>query len=258
MTNEQFYNSFFFNYYQHQRPHTTDRTGPKGSPQNYVAKIVKGSAKICSKQETIHLKPGDYFFIPSGLKYQSHWYTDEHNDLSFYSFGFDFFPSAQPLERKLQIVHCTPAADAAFAQLAQNITVNALSIGRLYTFLGLIADSLEVLPQYKGPLAVEKALEYMHTQSLYTIADVANYCNISESGLYSLFKQTFGKTPIDIKHEILTQRATKLLTTTDLSIEAITETLRISSTSYFRKIIKAQTGKTPSEIRKTAVAKYKL
>lgn len=258
MTNEQFYNSFYFNFYQHQRSYNTDRTTGSGSPQHYVALLLEGAAKIVSRQNTLLLEPGDYFYIPAGLKYQSYWYTDENSSIKFYSFGFDFFPSAQPLSHSLQIIHCNDDAKEAFAKLTENVTVNSLSIGRLYTFLGLVADSLEVSPQFKNNQIIEKALEYMNTQSNYTVADIASYCNVSESGIYSIFQRIYGKTPIEVKHQLLSQRATELLTTTDLSVETISELLHFSSSSYFRKIFKTQTGKTPLEVRKAAASLYKI
>ncbi|MBE6762725.1 MAG: AraC family transcriptional regulator, partial [Ruminococcaceae bacterium] len=58
------------------------------------------------------------------------------------------------------------------------------------------------------------------------------------------------KTPNQFRNEILCEKAISLLTTTNKSVQEISDTLNFSSTSYFRKILKAHTGKTPLEIRK--------
>jgi AraC-like DNA-binding protein len=84
------------------------------------------------------------------------------------------------------------------------------------------------------------------------IPDIAKYCNISEPGIYSIFRRYLNKTPNEIKNEILCKNAVSLLTTTNKSVQEISDTLNFSSTSYFRKILREHTGKTPLEIRKEA------
>jgi AraC-like DNA-binding protein len=81
---------------------------------------------------------------------------------------------------------------------------------------------------------------------------VAAYCHVSTSGLYSIFKKQLGKTPNELHAEILCEKAVSLLSTTDKSVQEISDTLGFSSTSYFRKILKKHTGKAPLEIRKEA------
>ena len=59
-------------------------------------------------------------------------------------------------------------------------------------------------------------------------------------------------TPHALRQKILVEKAVELLTTTDIPIEEVSDRLGFSSSSYFRKILFAQTGKTPSAIRKEA------
>ena len=68
--------------------------------------------------------------------------------------------------------------------------------------------------------------------------------------VYGVFKKACNTTPIEKKQEIFCERAAELLITTDLSVEQISEMLNFSSSSYFRKIFKKHTGKTPLQIRK--------
>jgi len=82
------------------------------------------------------------------------------------------------------------------------------------------------------------------------VSRLARLCNVSESGIYLLFKRELNKTPNQVRLEILCQRAVSLLTTTNKSVQEISDTLGFSSTSYFRKILKANSGKTPLQIRK--------
>jgi len=51
---------------------------------------------------------------------------------------------------------------------------------------------------------------------------------------------------------VLCKKSIDLLQTTDLPIEEISGMMGFSSSSYFRKVLKEHTGKTPHEIRKDA------
>ena len=100
---------------------------------------------------------------------------------------------------------------------------------------------------------IEKAIEYMIEYPNSKISVIAKLFNVSESGIYILFKKHLNKTPNDIRLEILCEKAVLLLTTTDKSVQEISDTLGFSSTSYFRKTLKKCTDKTPREIRKSAI-----
>ena len=82
------------------------------------------------------------------------------------------------------------------------------------------------------------------------ISDVARHCSISQSGIYLLFKQNLNRTPNEVRLEIICDKAVELLSTTSLSVQEISDRLGFSSTSYFRKTLKAYTGKAPLEIRR--------
>lgn len=99
---------------------------------------------------------------------------------------------------------------------------------------------------------IENAMEYMDRHPDFKIADIAKYCSISESGIYSLFKRELNQTPNEVRLKILCKKAVLLLTTTDRSIQDISDALGFSSASYFRKTLKQHVGKTPSKIRKDA------
>ena len=92
----------------------------------------------------------------------------------------------------------------------------------------------------------------MRRENSFKVSDVAEYCNVSVSGLYAIFKKSAGLTPIKLKHRILVEKATELLTTTDIPIEEISRKLGFGTSGYFRKIVFDVTGKTPRKIRKSA------
>ena len=74
-----------------------------------------------------------------------------------------------------------------------------------------------------------------------------------EEALYTAFKR-HGSTPNQTRQELLVRKAKQLLTTTDSSVQEISDQLGFSSTSYFRKILHRQTGKTPTQIRREVLS----
>ena len=83
----------------------------------------------------------------------------------------------------------------------------------------------------------------------WSIERIAVECHISYSTLYQIYRKVCAKTPNTIRQELLVERAVFLLSSTDRSVQEISDTLGFSSTSYFRKILQKYTGLTPTRIR---------
>ena len=96
-----------------------------------------------------------------------------------------------------------------------------------------------------------EAIAYMQDLKHLSVPELARPCRVSESGLYAAFRTVKGCTPVEMWHRMQTEKAVDMLLTTDLSIEEICEKLGFCSASYFRKILRTYTGKTPREIRKS-------
>ena len=242
---------FSFNIFKFEKFHLTDNSKAPIT-MHYFGCIIKGSAEIMSKKEKIEIETNEIFYIPKGLKYQSRWFADDNGQIEFYSFGFEL--SAINKSFVLQKINCSQKAKTLFDELCHEIPITDKGIGKLYYFFGEIADNMK---QAKTPIInpiIEKATEHMTEHPNSKISDTAKYCNVSTSGIYSLFKKHLNKTPNDVRLEILCKKAVLLLTTTDESVQEISDTLGFSSTSYFRKILKAHTGKTPLEIRKSSLS----
>lgn len=197
------------------------------------------------------MQPGEIFYIPKGLRYQSHWFGEDGNEVSFYSFGFEISPIDKPFV--LQKIEPSQKATELFAQLCMDIPFAGKGIGTLYYFFEEVAAGMEAAQTPYTHPTVEKAIECITEDPNRKISETAALCNVSESGLYLLFKKYLRQTPNDIRLEVLTEKAVALLSTTNRSVQEISDTLGFSSTSYFRKILQARTGKTPLEIRKESL-----
>lgn len=255
MNNTQFLNSFHFCKRQRYKYFVTDHFQTNGSPGHHIGQMIKGSAKIKSRNKTITVSEGDIFYIPNGLKYHSFWYGNENDEIVFNTLRFYHFPMLDNYKFSLQKIDCPPSATSLFQEITDDMTVNCTTVGKLYQFLGEVAGQMEQEGRHHIDIA-EIAVDYMNNHTDFLISDVAEHCKVSESTLYSIFKKAFKATPIEKKQQIFCERAAELLITTELSIEEISAMLGFSSSSYFRKIFKKHMNKTPLQVRKNT--KYQL
>lgn len=250
MTNDQFLRQFIFRSIQYTHEHHTDFS--QGCPRHYLAQLVSGKGIIRTDEKVLTLYPGMYFYIPKGLKYHSFWYPAPDAPLSLTSFGCDALPLTDQEHYSLSVFSCDEEMEAIFHSLAGDMRVNCHTIAKILELFSLIQPLLPKELHMERSESVNKALEYMQQNYAFSVKDVAEYCGVSESGLYYLFQKYLHATPIHIKNRILTAKAIDLLTSTDKSIEEISRILNFGSTSYFRRILRSETGLSPSQIRKNA------
>ena len=240
-----FSNTFRFDEICNGRSWHTDRRD--GSPYHYLAYMREGGGRLVGSDREIEVGEGDFLYIPDGYPYQSYWQGE--NVVRFDSYGFKYFPRTEGKTYPLQRIEADAEAIKLLERLAADKRVNCASIGLFYQLLGTIEVRMTTTESRKERL-IDEAESFMYSREGYTIADVAKHCGVSESALYSAFREVRGCTPLMIRHRMLADKAVRLLTTTDLSVEAVSERLGFSSSIYFRKIIAEQTGKTPRAIRK--------
>ena len=249
MNETNFLKNFNFNIYKFQKYHFTDHTKVP-VPCHFFGCLIKGTAKIKTATTELCLKPNEIFYIPKGLRYQSQWFGEDGDEVAFYSFGFYI----SPIEKAFALQKIRPSTKAMelFTQLCGEIPFAGKGIGTLYYFFEEVANAMQAAQvPYTHP-TIDKAIDYITANPSRKISETAALCNVSESGLYLLFKKYLHKTPNDIRLDILTEKAIGLLSTTNLSVQEISDFLGFSSTSYFRKILQSRTGKTPLEIRKAS------
>lgn len=245
-----FYKTFNFNIFKFDGYHLTDSTKSPVS-HHYFGCLIKGTAKIKTHRTELLLKPDEIFYIPKGLKYQSQWYGDDNKKIEFYSFGFEISPINNNFV--LQKVNCNRKAKEIFYELCNDIYLTEKPIGKLYYFFSLVSENMKKTKHTHINPIIEEAIHYMSENPNLKISDIARLCNISEPNIYLIFKKHLNKTPNEIRNKILCDKAVSLLTTTNKSVQEISDTLGFSSTSYFRKILKIHTGKIPLEIRKESI-----
>ena len=248
MNDTDFFKSFHFNEFAYSRRTHIDNSA--GVFLHYIGYMKEGSGVLISTRERLTVTKGDLFYIPRGCRYHSYWASE--GNTRFDSLGFRYFPLPEGLHYPLQKLDCPPEILEAFAPLSRDKTVSATSIGTLYTLLGLLQPTMErSQPEGKDRL-IGLAQERMGADPCLSISQIAAACGVSEGSLYSTFRRVLNKTPNTVRQEFLCQKAAQLLMTTSLSVEEVSRECGFSSASYFRKVLRQVTGKTPRQLRAEA------
>lgn len=239
-----FRKGFFFTRYQYAKNHYSDNR--KGSPRHFLAYMEQGSCRFSWAEGELEIRQGEAFYIPMGVGYQALW---EGEQVVFRSYGFNFFPEAEG--KSFAACKLSPELTESLLQIPLEQIPTSQALGSFFSLLAQLLPALEVACYGGSHPTYEAARQYIQANPDCRISQVAEHCNVSESALYALFKKVAGKTPNDVRQQLLAQKAEHLLLTTDRPIQQISDELGFSSVSYFRKIMKKQTGKSPRAIRKT-------
>ncbi|MBQ2940252.1 MAG: AraC family transcriptional regulator [Clostridia bacterium] len=248
MNNIVLFDAFRFFRITYDKYHYTDNRC--GVPEHYLAYMEQGTCRLVSEESSVDVQEGDVFYIPMGLPYQSFWHGE--GGVSFITLGFKLFPEAYDHHFQMQTIPCSNGIKERIKNITVNRSPDSRTISDFFGVLDQLIPSMKAEKRSSAERIYASSREYILKNVGCTVKDLARHCAVSESTLYLAFKTVANKTPNAVKNEVLCERAQMLLTTTDQSVQEISDRLGFSSTSYFRKILKAYTGKTPREIRKQA------
>ena len=241
-----FSNSFQFRRFVFEKYKYTDNR--RGIDTHYLAYMVSGRCKITTDLQTVYISEGDVFYIPNGCKYQSFWYGE--SKIEFISLAFVFMPNTDGRYYPLQAFAVDDKIRDMFLSVDTD-TTNADAIASFYNLFARVSKLMAHTVEKGQSALVIRAKQYLVNEPCCTVKDLARALAVSESALYAAFKKHSDISINDFRCASLMQRAKELITSTDKSIEAISDMLNISSASYFRKLFKAHFGTTPQQMRKT-------
>lgn len=227
------------------KKHYTDNR--KGSPYHYIALLKKGKGRLRCEGETICLAAGDVFYIPLNIAYESFWSGAE---IEWYSYGFSYFPETEHMEYKIQKINCDAWLKEELISLPTSVDVTSEALAGFYRILAKLIPLMSTDERNSEERIFRRSKVLMEHHTDWSIGKIAEECHVSYSTLYSVYKKVCGKTPNTVRQEILVQKAVFLLSTTDRSVQEISDALGFSSTSYFRKVLNQYTSCTPTKIRR--------
>lgn len=133
------------------------------------------------------------------------------------------------------------------------IDVNRISQA---SYRELIAQDL----QAHSDRLVERAQHWMekHLHEGFCLANLANYLAVSERTVIRRFKTAIGETPLAYLQAMRIDVAKRLLETSNLNIESISERVGYGDLSTFRRLFKRETGVAPREYQQRFSCRKRL
>ena len=226
--------------------HTDNR---RGVDTHYLAYMLSGWARLVSAHEDITVQTGELLYIPLHCRYQSYWYG--HPDVSWISLAFRTFPDPEGRVFPLQRIVPTDSDRAQVLAIPRDRPVDCTAAGQLLTLLGGMLPRMATADPDPRAAQIRQSVQYMEAHPRTPVPELARRCGMSESAYYALFRTVTGRTPGAMKQKLLAERAAALLTSTDLPVETISDRLGFSSAAYFRKVLHAQLGRAPRDIRRS-------
>lgn len=242
-------NSFIFNKVVYSNYHHGNLS--TGVKHNYIMHLKKGKAKIISEDRTIELFEGEIALIPKGTKYNTYLYGTP--EIEFYSYAYLNYPGNIIKNFTPQKIKTTNKIIELSEKLINSSDSSCRNLGIFFLLLDELLKNISENNSNRNQVIMENAMNYMILNPNCKMSDVAKHCNISEPGLYLLFKNFGDTTPAKFKMQVKLERALNYILTTDLPIEEISAMCDFSSPSYFRKNFYKAYQKTPREMRKSNI-----
>ncbi|MFV0536004.1 MAG: AraC family transcriptional regulator [Dysgonomonas sp.] len=122
--------------------------------------------------------------------------------------------------------------------------------GILYQLISKFLETAEIKTSNRD-IRVSKSLQYIHENinKEISVLNLSNIACLSEDHFIRLFRSEMGHTPLKYINLKKIEKAQLLLLTTEAPIRDIAFELSIDNISYFNRIFKQYTGKTPGEYR---------
>lgn len=122
--------------------------------------------------------------------------------------------------------------------------------GILQQFISRFLEKAEVKSEHKD-IRIKKCLQYIHENidKDLSVSLLANLACITQDHLIRIFKREIKNTPLKYINNKKMEKAQLLLLTTNMPVKDIAFELSIDNVSYFNRMFKQYTGKTPNEYR---------
>jgi AraC-like DNA-binding protein len=257
------------------------------SPFTRMYYITTGNAKLYHNKRMFTLKPGYMYIVPSYCyaKYSCDHYHEQFyisfleevsNGISIYSlkeFIYEieaderdrgYFEQLLAINTNRGIKNSDPKTYDNKLTLQDFITQNeTLTTKSFLETQGLLTILFsKFITNYKlksdinaADYKMQKIINYINNNlhESITVAELATMCNYSPDHFSKLFNQLYGSGPNKFIQEKRIERSQLLLLTTNDSLQEIAVKVGLDNISYFSRLFKKHTGKTPAYFRKEQV-----
>ncbi len=237
---------------------------PKGRVDYFIAYIVSGKVIIHEPDGDLIAKPGDIMvYRPKEIQNYTLKKDDGHN---YYYIHFTGSGCEELLkkvgigDKRVYSVGESETVKQIFERLERETLFKKpffeeRCLGLAYELFSVFGRKL-FQPENVG-IKLDKRIVMICNKMLrdytewHTINYYADLCELSVSRFSHLFKTQVGLTPLDYVMQIRIERASAMLTETDLSVIKISQMLGFNDYNYFIRAFKKYNGKTPMNFRKS-------
>lgn len=232
-------------------------------PFSSIGLIMQGEGTICVNGRPIHPAAGQMYLLPANTN-QS-FFTNDKNPYRKYFCHFEITCQQTDLFELLDIPLCVDAKNVQQAQTLFQDMMRACDGGDILSalkgkqaVLNLLCYYLECCPpdsismiseSFDSPLSLAIAYVEAHLDRQVTVQEMAAASGYHTSHFTKLFQARMGMPPGQFILQKRAEKAAHLLTSTELSISAIADSLGFGSPFYFSNFFKRHTGMTPSLYR---------
>lgn len=245
--------------------------------------ITTGKAMIYHSNKTIELKPGHIYLIPSYTfgRYKCDNYHEQYyiscleeikNGYSIFNYGsFSHEAKANPMDlyyfkRLLELnpnrqlednnpkIYDNRPSIMDFEKRNENLSLSEYLETHAILRI-LLSRFVEGTNAQKGKSNIKKefgmVLNYIH-ENLHehlTVKQLATFCHLNTDHFSRVFQENFGMRPNKYIQSKRIERAQLLLLSTNNSLKQIAEKVGLENLSYFNRVFKSHTGKTPGKFR---------
>lgn len=243
--------------------------GPSMREDYHVHFVLHGKGTLEIGGKSYQLQRGQIFVIPPGI--ETFYYADPEDPWNYTWVSFGGTRAGYFLE-KAGITEEKPVRDTyiepeRFLEITEKIlnhhelTVanELIRTSLLYEIIALLVESQyenmnqkdkEEIYDYSPDIYVNTALEYMHEHYSHTrISEVASFIGISRYYLTHIFKEKLHISPQEYLLNYRMEQANRLLRTTSLSVQAISEKVGYENPLTFSKTFKGKYGLSPKKYR---------
>ncbi|GAB3648579.1 AraC family transcriptional regulator [Echinicola sediminis] len=254
------------------------------SPFYRLYLVTEGSGLVHHSGTDYLLKPGYLYLIPSFTysryicpDFQIQYYLGVMEEFGeagsiFDHYHFTFEVKAHEIDihhfnriisinPNRELINDDPKAYDNFPTLEtfkkKNLQLTPSAFLETQSLLGLLLSRFILKAKITSPKSISEnkiheSIKFIrqHLHQDLTVKMVADTVNMSVDYYSSLFKKTFGLRPLKYIQTRKVERAQLLLASTNDSLEEIAAKIGLDYVSYFSRLFKEQTGKTPGEYRK--------
>lgn len=234
-------------------------------PHYCMGLLLRGRAVFSSDGEKVEVGVGEIIFVPVGSCYISEWHGDP--DVRYISLHFSFSGCGPfPREKKMKVQRLGLSLSE-FADFERDFSAmhekqngspddQMAGLGLFFGVLGRLLTRIRFCGVRNLDRRIDKAIEYLdyNYDRAVTVGELAAIAGLSESYFYNRFRSETGMSPIEYKLRVAIDHAILLLIGDEtLRVEEISDRLGFESSTYFRRVFRRFTGKSPMQYKRENV-----